>query len=634
MMPEIDGFTLCAKIRQDIDVPILFLTAKTMEQDIIDGFAFGADDYIKKPFAISELRARVHAHLRREKREHHQMLVQDNIRINLASKTVTVNQSDLALTKSEYAICEYLVRSEGRVYSLEQILEATLGYDCESDISAIRVHIKNIRFKFSKHCENPIETVWGVGYIMEIRKSNRNRLGSGPHMGLRKTKKETHLISLFIKYLVLFCILVLIVLGLLFTCFWYSMKNGVILPANYAERTLEDNKEEISNSQLFDRNLIPHTSSFAFFDHHNKILETNMNSKELNKAIELLDSEKIKKQSMKFERNDGTVIVHFDLLAHFPSEKMHELFPKPELTLLFMLILVILLTYFIAIIFSKRLKRELNLLVTATNHIKNKELDFEVEYSNIYEFNSVLVSVDQMKVSLKKSLEEQWKVEENKKNQISALTHDIKTPLTVIKGNTELLLEANNFSEEDNQCLNAVYQNSVKLENYMNQLQSMTFTNNSAECNPELYSLSSIIVEIKELATALCKNKSIRFEIIENYSSEECYGDKSLMIRGLTNILSNAVDYSCKDSEIICSISESKETVTFSFSDSGKGFSKEALKNATKQFYTEREARSENHYGMGLFIAQNVAALHNGKLIIVNGGTGANVSLVIKRYSE
>lgn len=169
MMPEVDGFSLCYQIRQDIDCPILFLTAKTMEQDVVEGFALGADDYIKKPFSISELRARVAAHLRRENREHHQTLICGEFRFDLSAKEIIAMQESkeserIPLTKSEYQICEYLARNKGQVFSLEQILEAVLGYDSESDVSAIRMHIKNIRGKFSKYAECPIETVWGVGY--------------------------------------------------------------------------------------------------------------------------------------------------------------------------------------------------------------------------------------------------------------------------------------------------------------------------------------------------------------------------------------------------------------------------------------------------------------------------------------
>lgn len=164
MMPGIDGFSLCRSIRKDVDCPIVFLTAKTMEQDLIDGFALGADDYIKKPFTLAELRARVAAHLRREKRERHQLLPLGDYRFDLSAKELSVKGQTVPLTKSEYAICEFLARNPRTVFTLEHILEAVLGFDSQSDIAAIRVHIKNIRAKLTKYAPSPIETVWGVGY--------------------------------------------------------------------------------------------------------------------------------------------------------------------------------------------------------------------------------------------------------------------------------------------------------------------------------------------------------------------------------------------------------------------------------------------------------------------------------------
>lgn len=164
MMPQIDGITFCKENRNIIDCPILFLTAKTMEQDIVDGFLVGGDDYIKKPFGISELRARVNAHIRREHREKHQSLILDCCIFDLSEKTVAVKNNLIPLTKSEYEICELLARNKGQVFSLENILEKVFGFNSESDISSIRVHIKNIRSKISNIIDCPIETVWGVGY--------------------------------------------------------------------------------------------------------------------------------------------------------------------------------------------------------------------------------------------------------------------------------------------------------------------------------------------------------------------------------------------------------------------------------------------------------------------------------------
>lgn len=168
MMPDVDGFMFCKKIRGIVDCPILFLTAKVMETDIIYGLGIGADDYITKPFRIGELRARVTAHLRRERREHHNTLgFEQEIKFDLSSKELFMKGKNVDLTKSEYEICEYLARNRGQVFTREQIYEAVFGFDGNSDNSTIATHIKNIRSKLAGYGVTPINTVWGVGYRWE-----------------------------------------------------------------------------------------------------------------------------------------------------------------------------------------------------------------------------------------------------------------------------------------------------------------------------------------------------------------------------------------------------------------------------------------------------------------------------------
>ena len=164
MMPEVDGFELCKQIRDVVDCPILFLTAKSLENDIMYGLGLGADDYITKPFSMGELRARVHAHLRRENREKRSVLSVSGVKFDLHGKEIIINEEKVNLTKSEYLICEFLARNKGQVFSKEKIYDKVYGYDGESDSSSITEHIKNIRGKLGALGITPIETVWGIGY--------------------------------------------------------------------------------------------------------------------------------------------------------------------------------------------------------------------------------------------------------------------------------------------------------------------------------------------------------------------------------------------------------------------------------------------------------------------------------------
>ena len=168
MMPGVVGLSFCRQIRSMVDCPILFLTAKTMESDILLGLNIGADDYITKPFSVKELRARVTAHLRREKREKHSSLHCGNdVWIDLSAMKLYISNQPLSLTKGEYAICEYLARHSGQVFTKEQIYEAVFGLEGTSDNSTIATHIMNIRSKFEPFGISPISTVWGIGYKWE-----------------------------------------------------------------------------------------------------------------------------------------------------------------------------------------------------------------------------------------------------------------------------------------------------------------------------------------------------------------------------------------------------------------------------------------------------------------------------------
>ena len=167
MMPGLDGFVLCSKIRKFVDCPILFLTAKTEESSLVNGLSLGADDYICKPFGVMELRARVAAHLRREHREHSVRMVVGHVCFHLSLKQMMIEDKEIPLTKAEYEICEFLAKNRGQVFSKEQILEQVFGFDSESNDSTITTHIKNIRTKLSDFQCMPIKTVWGIGYKWE-----------------------------------------------------------------------------------------------------------------------------------------------------------------------------------------------------------------------------------------------------------------------------------------------------------------------------------------------------------------------------------------------------------------------------------------------------------------------------------
>lgn len=167
MMEDIDGFNVCYSIRDNVNCPIIFLSAKNEESTKLKALGIGGDDYITKPFSLKELVARVKVHLRREKRykkEHEDFLRFNNINIDLKAKSVLVNGENINLTNLEYRIVEFLALNPNQVFSRDQIYDKIWGYDGLGDSSTVIEHIKKIRNKIG---QNPIKTIWGIGYKWE-----------------------------------------------------------------------------------------------------------------------------------------------------------------------------------------------------------------------------------------------------------------------------------------------------------------------------------------------------------------------------------------------------------------------------------------------------------------------------------
>ena len=169
MMPQMDGLTACAKIREFSDIPIILLTAKAEDMDKLLGFEQGADDYLTKPFNILELKARIRAMLRRAPRkiiDEPRVLEIGSISLDIDSRNAYRGGDLVDLTAKEFDVVEFLMRNPNRVYSREALLDTIWAYEYRSDIRTVDVHIRRLREKLEKNPADPqyIMTKWGVGY--------------------------------------------------------------------------------------------------------------------------------------------------------------------------------------------------------------------------------------------------------------------------------------------------------------------------------------------------------------------------------------------------------------------------------------------------------------------------------------
>ena len=176
MIPGVNGFDVCRRIRKDCDVPVIFITARVMEEDMLNGYALGADDYVTKPFNPLELVARVKSQLRRYTQlgstaDYLNQAVYEvgGLAVNDDRKEVTVDGEPVKLTPIEYNILLLLMKNQGKVFSIDQIYENIWNEDAIGVDNTVAVHIRHIREKIEINPKEPryLKVVWGVGYKIE-----------------------------------------------------------------------------------------------------------------------------------------------------------------------------------------------------------------------------------------------------------------------------------------------------------------------------------------------------------------------------------------------------------------------------------------------------------------------------------
>ena len=176
MLPGIDGFEVCKRIREDRNVPILMVSAKKDDIDKIRGLGLGADDYITKPFSPSELVARVKAHMARYERlvgtgqKANDVIEIRGLKIDKTARRVWIDGEEKSFTNKEFDLLTFLAENPNHVYSKEELFAKIWNLESVGDIATVTVHIKKIREKIEFNTSKPqyIETIWGVGYRFKI----------------------------------------------------------------------------------------------------------------------------------------------------------------------------------------------------------------------------------------------------------------------------------------------------------------------------------------------------------------------------------------------------------------------------------------------------------------------------------
>lgn len=454
-------------------------------------------------------------------------------------------------------------------------------------------------------------------------------------MGRIEKKSNTTLSQIFLKYVLVMLVGLLILGAGIVMVFHLLVNTNRIYPANYAERRIEEAYETLQNADEVTEDMIPPLSHYAVFSQDGNLLSGNMSDDTIPIARSIaIDGTASGKYFYKvIERTNEYVVLQYSLKPQYQSVWLREHLPDPQ-TLLGVIavagaILMILLP---SLRFGKMMKEKIQSVMQAAEEIKAQNLDYEVTHCGVKEIDDCLTSIDDMRAALKESLERQWKTEQDKNRQMSALAHDIKTPLTIVRGNAELLTETA-LTEEQTRYAGYIQNSALQIQNYVQTLIEVTKSAEGDTSKFETVKIKSLLYEIKKQTMGLAEvyHLDIDWNVQSGITTICLCRDQA--VRAVMNIIKNAAEHTPTGGRIDVAVHEQGDKLVFIIEDTGSGFTQEALKYGTEQFFMDDTSRTGgNHYGIGLFSAKIVARKHGGDIKLSNSEVtgGARVEISFK----
>lgn len=466
--------------------------------------------------------------------------------------------------------------------------------------------------------------------------------------------KERTLTGMFLKYMVIFCVnTVLIVVGAYMILILLAT-TGQVLPANYSEQWLNDHTEDIRMAEDVGDIPFPAGCEYGVYTEKGKWLYGTLEQKSRSQVWKCYQKKDMSSQEGYYRfilRSEQEVcIVKYHLRMRYTIEPLNHILPNMELLLpLVMLLVFVLQSVLLARRFARTLRVRLEQLNEVTRKISENDLEFEVGTSDVKEMNGVLCSLGRMKEALQESLKKQWDMESEQRRKMQALVHDIKTPLTIIKGNAELSEEDLERLREDichiekEQVVQSVEKSqrqiveyTKEVERYLNKMRLLLNDQESAE-QETCISSEKLQEHLKMLAEQMASSKNMPLMVQCCKSDTVIQVNLEQLKRAWRNVLSNALEYTGKEQGIDIKMTESMKGgipyLCAKVCDYGHGFTKEDLEFAAEEFYRGDKSRHDrNHQGLGLAIVKRFIEAQGGFLELGNSKEieGAEVTLWVK----
>ncbi|MCT6899972.1 MAG: HAMP domain-containing histidine kinase [Bifidobacterium sp.] len=469
----------------------------------------------------------------------------------------------------------------------------------------------------------------------------------------RPSRKGMPIVLLIIRYF----LYVLLILALLFAgmyMVWINLgTRGDFFWANYGEQHLEEVGHSIGRSTAIDESMIPAAYWYRTYDHQVHPTGGDMKGGMASEADQLAADHWEHRASMPSEERekktgrplatrakpDATYVVYatadgrpcvlaYRIQPQWASRQARDRYPNPQNLLLVscgaaLLITLLLVGLRAAHVISSKLK----VFNQVADDIGRQDLDASLPRSNVLEINRVLGSFDRMRVTLKESLEKTWTAQESQRRQVAALAHDLKTPLTIMRGNADLLGETG-LSQEQQSYLDSIEDAICEMADY-----AQAISQGSVDTASERSGVTTVALRdmVDSQAQGYLNARGLRLEKDDRLGSDvgQVSGNAADLARAIMNIVANAADYSPDHGLVTLTweLEDSQEggrALVVTVRDQGPGFSSRALAHATEWLYQADSSRhgSGGHHGIGLAAARSTVESAGGRLTLVNAADG------------
>lgn len=484
---------------------------------------------------------------------------------------------------------------------------------------------------------------------------------------MKKASLKTQTISTFLLIIFLSMVCTIATIGT-YLFIMYFPKDPMLKPDNYYQKQSDKIQQFIVSKEeniLEDKNrlelesLIPKKGiGYQITDLEGKIIYGNekmriiKNKKQLIESINKIDIDNLDRASVfgsKVKRYipildsdsnvKGVAIIKYNIETSVKKDKNEKIVRVFQVFLPFSpFVYIIIFTIIFTRKLIKSIQQPINEIIDASNKIKEKDLDFKINYKSNNELGKLVSSFEEMKNALKESLNKQWIMEEDRKEMIKAIAHDLKTPITVIQGHVEVLIEGG-------------IKDPIRVEKYLNIIKANTERmgrlisdiNLASEIENKNFDLVPVKVDIIEFLEkkqqdykVLCKDKNIEFKLLleKNFDlNREFSIDAERLEQILDNIISNAIRYTPSGKLIITKVKIYNHIIKFIVEDEGTGFNDKELCYVFEKFYRGDSSRfkEKGHSGLGMYIVKILVEKHNGWITAENKEDGgARIKFIIK----